>query len=131
VPHDKRYFVGMPTPAAAGFVAATIYCFPDRLEGDIPAIAAVFMITLLAFLMVSRIKYRTFKDLNLKQPHSFRIIALIGLIFVGLAFDLKRALIILATLYTLSGMIGYVFGRKRRRTEQPAPEPTPAPINPS
>src|SRR5262249_42194749 len=77
--HDKRFFIGMPTPAAAGFVAALIYCFPERLNGDVPAIAAVFMMTLLAFLMVSQIRYHTFKDLNLRQPRSFRLIAIIGI----------------------------------------------------
>lgn len=135
--HDKRYFIGMPTPAAAGFVASTIYCFPDRLDGNRWAIAAVCMMIFLAFLMVSKIKYRTFKDLDLRQPRSYRTIAVIGIIFAAMYFDLKRALITLAVLYTLSGLIEYVWGWRHKReapaehVAEHAPEQAPEPINPS
>ena len=116
-PTDKRYFVGMPTPPAAGLVAATVYCFPDRLDGIPPAIAALCIMALLAFLMVSRIKYRSFKDVNLREPRSYRVTVILALILVGMAMNLKIVLLTLATLYTLSGLVGYLLVRKRKPVE--------------
>jgi CDP-diacylglycerol--serine O-phosphatidyltransferase len=51
---DKRYFIGMPTPAAAGLVAATIYASPVLPEGHEQAIAAVAVMMVPAALMVTR-----------------------------------------------------------------------------
>jgi len=118
---DKRYFVGMPTPAAAAVVASTIYCFPDRLDGDSRAIAVLVAMALLSFLMVSRIKYRSFKDLNLKQPRSYRTVVLIALIIVGIALDPKHMLITVSAVYAFSGMISYMLAKRR-----PAPVPVTA-----
>ncbi len=129
--HDKRFFIGMPTPAAAGFVAATIYHFPERIAGEIPAMVAVGVMLFLAFLMVSRIRYLTFKDLNLRQPRSYRTVVVIALIIGFMVFNLKKALITLALLYALSGLAGLIFSKKSRPVETPEPEPNPLPLNPS
>lgn len=123
---DKRYFVGMPTPAAAAVVGSTVYCFPDRLDGDSRAIAVLIAMALLAFLMVSRIKYRSFKDLNLRQPRSYRAVVLIALIIVGIALDPKHMLITVSALYALSGMAAYVLTKRKSApvavVEEKAPE---------
>ena len=124
---DKRYFTGMPTPAAAGFVAAYIYHFPERIDGEVWTILAVAIMLLLAFLMVSRIRYRTFKDINLRQPHSYRVIVLIALIIGFMAFDLRRALVTLSTVYAISGIIG-MFTKKQPKQEIQELE---APLNPT
>jgi CDP-diacylglycerol--serine O-phosphatidyltransferase len=113
-PTDKKYFVGMPTPAAAGVVAATIYCFPDRLDGVAPAVIALCIMALISSLMVSRIRYRSFKDLNLREPRPYRMTVIIALILVGMAMHLKIALLTLATLYTLSGLIGFLITRRQK-----------------
>lgn len=128
-PHDKRYFVGMPTPAAAGLVAATVYCFPDRIAGNPAAVVTLGVMALLAFLMISQIRYRAFKDLNLRQPRSFRITALIAFIIGAVAWNPKITLITLATVYTLSGMIGHLIGKKPKQTEPT--EAVPASAAPS
>jgi CDP-diacylglycerol---serine O-phosphatidyltransferase len=120
---DKRYFTGMPTPASAGLVAATIHAFPERIAGDYWAIVAVAVMLLLSFLMVSRIRYRTFKDVNLRQPHPYRAIVLIALIIGFMAFDLKHALITLATIYTVSGLIEMFTRRQKTETSEPPAVP--------
>lgn len=128
--HDKRYFIGMPTPAGAGMIASTIYCFPDRIEGMIPAAIALALMLLLAFLMVSRVKYRTFKDLNLREPRSYRVTVVLALIIIAMAMDLKKALIIVATLYAISGMIGIFVGRRHQKPTVEAPPQDPASVTP-
>lgn len=125
-PTDKRYFVGLPTPAAAGNVAATVYCFPDRLDGVSPAVAALCVMALLSFLMVSRIRYRSFKDLNLREPRSYRLTVVIALILVGMAMNLKIVLLTLATLYTLSGLLGFLRGKKKKPVEVTDPASVPS-----
>ena len=121
VVHDKRYFIGMPTPAAAGMVASTVYCFPERLNGEIPAIIALVMMLVLSFLMVSKVRYRTFKDINLREPRSYRITVVIALIIFFMALDLKRALIAIATVYAISGLIEFLIGKRRKPPEVPDP----------
>ena len=117
VVHDKRYFLGMPTPAAAGMVASTVYCFPERIDGDISALAALAMMFVLAFLMVSRIRYRTFKDINLREPRSYRMVVVIALVIFFIVLDSKRALIAMATCYTISGLIEFLIGKRKKPPE--------------
>lgn len=133
-PHDKRYFIGMPTPAAAGMVASTVFCFPERIPGNPPAIVTLCIMALLAFLMISQLRYRTFKDLNLRQPRSFRTTVLIAFIIGAVAWNPKITLITLATIYALSGMVGLLIGKKPKQMEsssEPVPTQTPAPSAPN
>lgn len=123
-PHDKRYFVGMPTPAAAGVVASTVYCFPERLSGNPAAVGTLCVMALLAFLMISQIRYRAFKDLNLRQPRSFRLTVLIAFLIGAIAWNPKITLISMATVYALSGMAGHLVGRKKRLAETAESAPT-------
>ena len=54
---DKRYFVGLPSPAAAGLVAATVFYFPGGLQTYPLALAAAAIMVVPALLMVSTIKF--------------------------------------------------------------------------
>lgn len=121
VVHDKKYFIGMPTPAAAGMVASTVYCFPERLNSEIPALVALVIMLVLSFLMVSQIRYRTFKDINLREPRSYRITVVIALVIFFMALDLKRALISISTVYAISGLIEFLIGKRRKPPEVPDP----------
>jgi CDP-diacylglycerol--serine O-phosphatidyltransferase len=106
-----------------------VYYFPERIAGEIWAIVAVAVMLFLSFLMVSKIRYRTFKDIDLRQPHSYRTIVVIALIIGFMAFDLKRALITLALVYTISGLIGML--RRKPKPEVMEPDPAPLGVNPS
>src|SRR5690349_2622635 len=61
---DKRYFLGMPSPAAAGVVGATIFAFPELPRGH-QTLAGAAVMLVPAALMVSTIKFRSFKTINL------------------------------------------------------------------
>src|SRR6478672_3017642 len=73
---DKRWFVGMPSPAAAGVPAATVYAFPDGLIDQRGALLVLAMVIVPALLMVSTVRYRSFKTLDLQTPRPFRILLL-------------------------------------------------------
>jgi CDP-diacylglycerol--serine O-phosphatidyltransferase len=74
---DKRYFVGMPSPGAAGVVLASVFAFGDQMEGR-DRLWVLLIVAVPALLMVSRIRFRSFR--SLVSPKSRRPY---GLIVVG------------------------------------------------
>jgi len=66
---DKRYFVGMPIPAAAGLLAAIVFMFPLPLDSRNQAIPILLLVPGLALLMVSTLRYYSFKDIDLRGRH--------------------------------------------------------------
>lgn len=121
---DKRYFVGMPSPAAAGLTAATVYAFPFGLT-DWYAALAIPMLLGPALLMVSTVKYRSFKtfDLGRRRPVNGLIIAAIGI--AAIATYPQWTLFTLAYVYLLSAFVGMVLTRWRPRGVSAAVEPPP------
>jgi len=111
---DKRYFVGLPIPAAAGVIAAFVLflressSFPlfDRelLGPQVTEPAALILAYLLAFLMVSRLRYRSLKGLELRQRRPATV--LFALLLALLLVAAEPVLLLFATflLYALSGL---------------------------
>jgi CDP-diacylglycerol--serine O-phosphatidyltransferase len=111
---DKRYYVGMPSPAAAAVPAATVFMYPVGLSDYRAALPALAMVLLPAVLMVSTIKYRSFKDLDLKSRRSFRILVVIAAGIVAIATHPKAVLLIAAYTYLASGFVGLAISRFRQ-----------------
>ncbi len=65
---DKRYFVGMPSPSAAGVPAATIFFLGEGLTERGPALLALAMLMVPALLMVSTFKFRSLKTMTCRRP---------------------------------------------------------------
>src|SRR5207302_11262322 len=61
---DKRYFVGMPSPAAAAVPAATVFAYPCGLYDYRAALPALAMVSVPALLMVSTLRIRSFKTID-------------------------------------------------------------------
>jgi CDP-diacylglycerol--serine O-phosphatidyltransferase len=123
---DKRYYVGMPSPAAAAVPAATVFMFPYGLHDYRAALPALAMVFVPAVLMVSTIKYRSFKDLDLKSRRSYRVLLIIAAGIVALSTHPKVVLIVAAYTYLASGFIGMAITRfKRDRHPDEAPPQTP------
>jgi len=119
---DKRYFIGMPSPAAAGVPAATIFFHPWPLVGKFEAMAAIAVIVIPAILMVSTIRFRSFKTINLgwdakPTPKLMVFAALI----VFIATEPRVALVIIAYTYLASAFIGLALTYLRPR-RLPPPE---------
>ncbi|MGD0363344.1 MAG: CDP-alcohol phosphatidyltransferase family protein, partial [Bryobacteraceae bacterium] len=76
---NRKYFVGLPIPGAAGTVAATVYAFYGEPVAYWPiAVIWLGLLLLLGFLMVSTWRYYSFKGLSLRQPRTPLIVILIG-----------------------------------------------------
>jgi CDP-diacylglycerol--serine O-phosphatidyltransferase len=121
----RRYFVGLPIPAAAGMVAAIVYAFDSYPVTDfIPAVAWLLLLSLLSFLMVSTWRYWSFKDLNLMRPRSPLILVAMGGVIFAIWNWSQPVLLILGSTYVASGILIRAGGIIRRHF-RPAPKPNP------
>ena len=114
---DKRYFLGMPSPAAAGVVGSTVFAFPELPHGPSQALAAVAAMLVPAALMVSTIRYRSFKTINLGWGRSYLPLFGFVLLVSFVATWPRITLPILAYAYLLSGFIELAITRMRARRE--------------
>jgi len=122
--HDKRYFVGMPSPPAAGVVAATVHAWPYPLTGRPLALAALALTLVPALLMVSTIRFRSFKELDFGYGPRYRVLLVVLLIVVIYAQP-ELSLVILAYSYLLSAFVGLAITRWRARREGLPPATSP------
>lgn len=107
---EKNYFQGLPTPMAAGIVASSALAFQD-LELEAKGNFWLLLMTyLLAFVMVSTFKYRSFKDLDLKQRLPFRYLVIGIALLVVVLYRPEVNLFILFLSYAVLGAITGVLG---------------------
>jgi CDP-diacylglycerol--serine O-phosphatidyltransferase len=111
---DKRYFVGMPSPAAAAVPAATVFAYPYGLQ-EWYGLLALPMVLVPAFLMVSTIKYRSFKTLELGDRRSYRNLLVLVLIIAAIVSHPQFTLAAMAYTYLASAFIGMAWTKIHRR----------------
>ena len=111
---DKRLFVGMPSPAAAGVLASTVFAWPDGFEIPQAPVVALAVVLLPALMMVSRIRFRAFGALTLRPRSSFLVLLQFALLIAAIAVQPQPVLFVMAYSYLASGPIGFVIGRLRR-----------------
>jgi CDP-diacylglycerol--serine O-phosphatidyltransferase len=112
---DKRYFVGMPSPAAAAIPASTIFFYPAGIRDATWAPIALAVMVVPALLMVSTIRFSSFKAVDTQKRRSYKVLALVALVIAGIYLHPNVVLLGLAYLYMLMGLVGEVWGRFRRR----------------
>ncbi len=119
----KKYFVGMPIPAGAGVIAAVVHFQSGApLESWYTAITWLAMVAAVGYLMVSTWRFYSFKDIDFRSRHPFRLIILFGALFAGIWFFSKPALFGVALLYTFSGVFWRLQWMFRRRNQPPPPQ---------
>ncbi len=126
---EKNYFQGLPIPMAAGIVASAFLAFDDLKWDGSGSILLLVMTILLAGVMVSNFRYRSFKDLDLKQRMPFRYL-LLGLLVIF--FVALRPEVMLFVLFMAYATLGAVFGVLRlgkRSKQMPANVYSPAVTN--
>jgi CDP-diacylglycerol--serine O-phosphatidyltransferase len=126
---DKRYFVGLPSPPAAGIAAATVYFYPYGLHDRGAALPALAMVLIPALLMVSTIRFRSFKTIDLKMRRPYTVLFLIALGIMAIATHPKIALIVIAYSYLASAFVGMAISRMRHHRGTPAAAPGPTNIS--
>ncbi|MCE3009830.1 MAG: CDP-diacylglycerol--serine O-phosphatidyltransferase [Proteobacteria bacterium] len=113
---EKAYFQGLPIPMAAGIVASSVLAFNDLgydASGNVGLLAMTF---LLALVMVSTFRYRSFKDLDLKERLPFMYLVIGVLVLLVVAYRPEVHLFVLFLTYAVLGAIFGVlnFGKNKR-----------------
>jgi len=113
---DKRYFQGLPSPAAAAVVVGFVWaCFDNGIDGEAVAMIALPIIVFAGVMMVSNVSYYSFKDIDFHNKVPFIAMLAVVLIFVFTAVDPPITLFGCFMLYALSGPVISLFRRFKKR----------------
>ena len=122
---DKRFFQGLPSPAAACLVAGMVWAFDQYQVAGADVRWLAWGLTMFAGLsMVSNLKFYSGKDINLRKSVPFSVVVgiALGLVFlIAFASTLPELLLVLFTGYALSGYVIWVFDTAKGRSRATAP----------
>lgn len=136
---DSRYFVGLPSPAAAGTVVC-LFFVAAQFDADVTnswMTAAFFtVLPLSGSLMISTFRYPSFKRIDLRRKWSYRTAMLLAILLLAMTSHPVLSFEAIAVSYLASGPTMWLWGRLRRRpaadalpeepTTDPEQEPEPA-----
>ena len=130
----RKYFVGMPIPAAAGLLASSVHlCYGIPNQYWWIAIPWLILVGLTGFLMVSTWRFWSGKEINFSQSHPFQLLVLVAIILYVILRYSNVVLFAIALTYMFSGIwarAAYSWSRRRRRrpSDHLAPTPDAEPI---
>ncbi len=119
---DKRWFIGLASPAAAGLVASFVWtCTAFELTGDALRYPALAVTVAAALMMVSRLRYFSFKGGGPRNDRvPFLALVVVVVVLVAIAIDPPTVLLAITALYALSGPVYWTWRRIRRQQDVPA-----------
>jgi CDP-diacylglycerol--serine O-phosphatidyltransferase len=112
---DKRYFVGLASPAAAAIIAATVFYYPFGLRARPEAFLGVALVLVPALLMVSTVRFRSFKTIDLGERRRYQILIPLAALLALIVTYPHEVLLIMAYGYLASGFIDLALHKFRRR----------------
>lgn len=116
---DKRYFQGLPIPAGAGVIASMVWLANEYdLPGGDLSILVAFITILTAILMVSNIRFHSFKQVDLRGRIPFVGILAVVLVFVGISLDPPKVLFFIFFGYALSGPVLTLWNLRKARLQR-------------
>ncbi|MFP4075299.1 MAG: CDP-diacylglycerol--serine O-phosphatidyltransferase [Halochromatium sp.] len=115
---DKRWFQGLPSPAAAAIIAGAVWIGTDNgISGASVSLLIALLTTCGGLLMVSNFRYHSFKVLDLQGRVPFMFVVLLMLGFALVVLDPPVLLFLMAFSYAISGPI-FTFVRRRQRLSE-------------
>ncbi len=125
---DNSFFSGLPIPAAGSLLASFVIVYSmfvkevttrniPLLMKNIPVLykAIPLIMVILSYLMVSNIHYTSIKKINLKKPRPFRVVIFITLAFLIIWMYPEDMILIMLSLYIISGIVDLLFRMYRLR----------------
>lgn len=113
---DKRYFQGLPSPAAAALLAGLVWMVESNdLNTGMESIVALVLTLFTGIMMVSNVRYSSFKDLNLKGKVPFLTLLIVVLILLIITIKPSIFLFLIFMAYTISGPVMTLLGLKKTR----------------
>lgn len=118
---SARYFVGMPCPAAAGMIAATVHFMKYPNHSWSAGLVWIGLVGALALLMSSTVRYYSFKDIGWTRRQPSLVVVAIALVVWLVVYYSEEVLLVIAGTYSLSGLtLGMVRGVRHRLASRPA-----------
>lgn len=99
---DKKYFMGLASPAAASVIAATVWVWSDIKPEGLWAVLIAMVTALTGLLMVSNFRYTSFKGLNFRGRVPFAVMLVVVLVLASLIIYQEQGVLAIAVLYALS-----------------------------
>jgi len=110
---DKRYFMGLPSPSAAAIVAGYVWTVHDYDQTGWLTALTIIVVAGAGVLMVSNVKYHSFKELDMKRRVPFTALLIMVLVFAVIALEPSKVLLGGFAIYVLSGPFNLVLGMRR------------------
>lgn len=115
---DKNWFTGLPSPAAAAVVAALVWVLHDiSFAAFWPQVLVAFVIAAVGLLMVSNVRYYSFKGIDLKNRVPFVVLLAVVLFLAIISIDPAIMLLVLFVGYAFSGPLYAVFAKPSKKTK--------------
>jgi CDP-diacylglycerol--serine O-phosphatidyltransferase len=112
----------MPIPAGAGVIAAVVhFASGEPLDRWYTALVWFAMVTMVGYLMVSTWRFYSFKDIDFRSRHPFRLIMILSAVIASIWFYSRQVLFAIALLYMVSGVFWRLQWIFRRRPDPPPP----------
>lgn len=122
---SKRYIVGMPIPPAAGVIAAVVHFEKLPITQIGSALLWCLLIATLAFLMISTVRYPSFKDVHLKRLLPRTAIVATAMLIGLIVFYSEIVLLVISIVYLGSGPVSQISQAVRRWLSHPPERPEP------
>jgi CDP-diacylglycerol--serine O-phosphatidyltransferase len=115
---DKRYFQGLPSPAAAAVVVGFVWaCFDNGIDGSAVAMISLPIIVFAGLMMVSNVAYYSFKDIDFHNKVPFMAMLVVVMVFVFASIDPPITLFGCCMVYAISGPAISLVRRFKKRTK--------------
>jgi len=116
---DKRYFQGLPSPSAAGVLAGLIWFSEDNgLDGSDMWMVGALLAVSMGALMVSNVRYYSFKEVDFKNRVPFFTLIMMVLVFVVVSSDPPSVLFFGFLIYAISGPVLTLYQIRQRRRQR-------------
>ena len=102
---SSRYFVGMPTPAAAGMIAATVHFVQSPIDDAKVSMLWLLLVLVLGLLMPSTLRYYSFKNIQWTRRQPSLAVVVLALLVGAVVYFSRPTLLALAAAYTLHGVV--------------------------
>jgi CDP-diacylglycerol---serine O-phosphatidyltransferase len=103
-PGSNRYFVGLPTPAGAGMIAAVVHAFAEPIQDVKVSLLWLLLVLALGVLMSSTVRYYSFKDIQWTRRQPSLAIVLLALLVGSVVYFSQISLMLIASVYVLHGV---------------------------
>jgi len=116
---DKQYFQGLPSPSAAAIMAGAVWVSVDNgIEGSDVSYLAAFIAAAAGLLMVSNIRYHSFKEFDCKGKVPFFVMVIVMLGFALILFQPPLVLFLLFLAYAIAGPVHTLTQLRKHRQER-------------